>query len=275
MALTRFQKDVCQLIAANRKEQNESYVAGGSALNEIICAPRLSHDIDLFHDTQEALLKTWEADRKLLLSNDYKVDVVRDHPSFIEVMVSLDHDHVLLQWVRDSAYRFFPLVEHDDFGLTLHPYDLATNKVMALVGRLEVRDWIDVIECNSKIQRLGYLLWGACGKDPGFNPDMILNQAKRSARYTDDEISELAFDSECPTARTLSLLWHNMTEEAAIIIRELPPIEAGKCLLNSDGTLFRGNVDELKKSIESGKINFHSGSIRGAYPTPIGNRQQK
>lgn len=180
MPLTKFQKDICHLIATNRKEQNESYVAGGSALNEIIGAPRLSHDIDLFHDTQESLLKTWEADRKLLISNDYKIDITRDHPSFIEAAVSRGEDHVLLQWVRDSAYRFFPLMEHVDFGLTLHPYDLATNKVLAMVGRVEVRDWIDVIECHLNIQRLGYLLWGACGKDPGFGPDMILNQAKRS-----------------------------------------------------------------------------------------------
>lgn len=268
MALTRFQKDICQLIATNRKEQQESCVAGGSALNEIICAPRLSHDIDLFHDTQEALLKTWEADRKLLVSNDYKVDVVRDHPSFIEVMVSRDRNHVLLQWVRDSAYRFFPLVEHDDFGLTLHPYDLATNKVLAMVGRVEVRDWIDVIECHANIQRLGYLLWGACGKDPGFGPDMILNQAKRSARYTDGEISELSFDKKRPTARELSVLWHGMVEEAELILRELPPLEAGKCLLNADDSLFRGNIDELKDALNSNQIKFHSGSIRGTYPAP-------
>lgn len=36
-------------------------------------------------------------------------------------------------------------MEHEDLGLTLHPFDLATNKVLALVGRLEVRDWVDVL----------------------------------------------------------------------------------------------------------------------------------
>ena len=28
----------------------------------------------------------------------------------------------------------FPLLEHEQLGLTLHPFDLATNKVLALVG---------------------------------------------------------------------------------------------------------------------------------------------
>jgi hypothetical protein len=64
-------------------------------------------------------------------------------------------------------FRFFPLVEHDDLGLTLHPFDLATNKVLALVGRPEARDWIDAIDCHERLQPLGYLAWAACGKEPG------------------------------------------------------------------------------------------------------------
>lgn len=269
MALTEFQKDICQLIAINRKMQRESYVAGGSALNEIIYAPRLSRDIDLFHDTQDALLRTWESDQKLLLSNGYEVSIARDYPAFIEVMVSRGREHVLLQWVRDSAFRFFPLMEHKDFGLTLHPYDLATNKVLALVGRLEVRDWIDVIECHANIQPLGYLFWGACGKDPGFGPDMILNQAKRSARYTDIEISELSFSKERPTAAKLSLAWHSMIDEAEKILKMLPPEEAGKCIINKSGELFRGSLEELQNALDSNQVQFHSGTIRGAYPVLV------
>ena len=58
-------------------------------------------------------------------------------------------------------------MEHEQLGLTLHPFDLATNKVLAMVGRLEVRDWVDVINADRRLQPLGYLLWAACGKDPG------------------------------------------------------------------------------------------------------------
>jgi hypothetical protein len=43
-----------------------------------------------------------------------------------------------------------------------------TNKLLALVGRVEVRDWIDIIESSERIQPLGYLAWAACGKDPGY-----------------------------------------------------------------------------------------------------------
>ena len=81
-----------------------------------------------------------------------------------------NNESVLMQWTCDSAFRFFPLVQHEELGLTLHPFDLATNKVLALVGRLDVRDWIDLINCHSSIQRVGYLFWASCGKDPGLNP---------------------------------------------------------------------------------------------------------
>ncbi len=63
MALTAFQRRICRLLADNRIASGESYVAGGVALNELIGAPRRSNDIDLFHDADEALEASWEADR--------------------------------------------------------------------------------------------------------------------------------------------------------------------------------------------------------------------
>ena len=41
----------------------ESYVAGGAALNALAAAPRVSRDIDLFHDTAEAVESSFEGDR--------------------------------------------------------------------------------------------------------------------------------------------------------------------------------------------------------------------
>ncbi len=192
MALTGFQRRVCRLLAHSRKSRGDSYVE----------APRLSDDLDLFHDSDEALLVTWDRDRRLLQDEGFHLEILRDRPAFIEAVVGSGDARLRLQWARDSAYRFFPLVEHEDFGLTLHPYDLATNKVLAMVGRLEARDWVDVISAHERVQHLGLLLWGACGKDPGFGPGAILNHARRSARYTRDELLELSFEETRPTRRS-------------------------------------------------------------------------
>lgn len=62
----------------------ESYVAGGSALNEILRTPRRSGDIGLFHDTTDALAATFAADRDVLLRSGFAVEVQRETPSFVQ-----------------------------------------------------------------------------------------------------------------------------------------------------------------------------------------------
>jgi hypothetical protein len=175
-------------------------VAGGAALSELLAAPRISRDIDLFHDTDQAVAASWDADRRLLERGGFQVHLLRERPSYVEAEVSASGDAVRVEWARDSAYRFFPLMRHEELGLVLHPFDLATNKVLALVGRLEVRDWVDVIHCGEHLQPLGYLAWAATGKDPGFGPAAILEHAARSSHYSADEVDALAFAGAPPDA---------------------------------------------------------------------------
>ena len=148
----------------------------------------------------------------------------------------------------------------------LHPFDLATNKVLALVGRLEVRDWIDVVTCHERIQPLGYLAWAACGKDPGFSPLTILEQAGRSGRYTNAELEGLAFDGSPPALDDLLRKWHRMLDEARDVVSVLPVDEVGTCVLERQGDLYRGGLIQLKRDLAAGSLLFHPGSIRGAYP---------
>ncbi len=271
MALTKFQRELCRVLAEQRIASGESYVAGGAALNELLGTPRVSMDVDLFHDTGEALAATWEVDRALLSARGYELSVVHERSSFVEAEVSRGTERVLLQWLQDSAYRFFPLVRSAIFGLTLHPFDLATNKVLALVGRLEVRDWIDTIESSERIQPLGYLAWAASGKDPGFNPASILEHASRSARYSREEVSSLRFDGSPPDAVTLAERWHRILAESRSIVAALPPAEVGRCLLERDGSLYTRGERALRADLERGRLLFHRGSIRGALPSLMAN----
>ncbi len=270
MALTVFQEEVCRLIARNRIASGESYIAGGVALNVALDAPRLSRDIDIFHDSSEALQVSWEQDRILLEEQGLRIEVVRDAPAYVEAIVRSKEDQVLLQWVRDSAYRFFPLLEDERLGLTLHPFDLATNKVLALVGRLEIRDWIDVQESAKKIQPLGLLAWAACGKDPGFSPLSILNEASRSSHYTAEELDRLDFAGSPPDLSVLSLQWKEMLKTAPQMIGLLPAEHAGQCLLDDAGKLFFGDLEALERAMELGLYQWHNGTIGGVLPEIAG-----
>ncbi len=266
MALTGLQRAVCRLLADNRIASGESYVAGAVALNELIAASRISRDIDIFHDTDEAVAASWRIDRLLLEASGFEVLIVRERPSFVEAEVGGGGDRVRLEWARDSAFRFFPLQRHDELGLTLHPFDLATNKVLALVGRLEVRDWIDVIASHDRLQPLGYLAWAACAKDPGFGPAAILEGAARSGRYSKEEVGQLSFAGEPPDAAELARAWHRILDSALSIVRLLPPEEAGSCVLDASGGLFRGCASDLRQALGEEGVVFHQGRIGGALP---------
>ena len=184
MALTAFQRDVIRTVAFARKRAGQAYLAGGAALNVLMAAPRLSDDVDVFHDTAEAVRATFDQDLAALRAAGFAVKIRRQWATFIEADVEKAGERTRLQWTQDSAFRFFPLVSHDELGLTLHPFDLATNKVLALVGRAEPRDWVDVVECDARIAPFGYLVWAASGKDPGLSPALILAEAARTGRYT-------------------------------------------------------------------------------------------
>ena len=267
MAITDEQRAICRLLAHARVERGESYVAGGVALNELLGGARVSRDVDLFHDTREALAASWEADRTLLEGAGYDVDPIRERPTFVEAIVRRAGATVDLQWICDSAFRFFPLVEDDDFGLVLHPFDLATNKVLALVGRLEPRDWVDTIVCSQQLQPLGFLAWAACGKDPGYGPAHILAEAARSGRYAPAELNGLEFDGPAPSAAELSATWHRLLRDAEAIIESLPPRVVGRCVLTADNELFRGDAAATERAVAEGSLRYHSGRIGGALPT--------
>ncbi len=89
--------------------------------------------------------RSWEEDRKTLETYGCEVIPLRELEYFIEAEVAKDGNRMEIQWGTDSAYRFFPLQRDPDVGFILHPIDLAANKLAALVGRTEPRDWIDVI----------------------------------------------------------------------------------------------------------------------------------
>jgi hypothetical protein len=265
MALTELQRRICRVLAERRKRQGESYVAGGAALNELLGGARRSHDLDLFHDTQEALAATWDADREALASAGMIIEPIRVLPSYVEARVGDGGERELLQWAQDSAYRFFPLLEHDVFGLTLHPFDLATNKVLALVGRRKVRDWVDAIQCHQVLQPIGYLAWAAAGKDPGFSPSAIVEEAAR-VRYAQPELERLAFQGPAPSSAALSARWHAAIADARELVRVLPADEVGKCVLAPTGVPLTAGPEELAAALAAGRVRFHEGRIGGAFP---------
>ena len=97
-----------------------------------------------------------------------------------------------LEWVFDSAFRFFPVEPDAEMGYVLNFWDAATNKVLALAGRGELRDYLDVLHLHRQHLSLGALAWAACGKDIGYTPQFLIEEAQRLAHYPASLLADLA-----------------------------------------------------------------------------------
>lgn len=269
MALTAQQEDILRLLARNRVENPESYVAGGLALNYKLNTPRLSRDIDIFHDSKNAMIRSWEMDRDVLAASGFAVKPIRVLEYFIEAEVSRDGRRMEIQWGTDSAYRFFPLQEDPVVGFTLHPLDLAANKLAALVGRTEPRDWIDVITAIKRLQPLACLLSAACGKDPGFSPTSMLEYVARR-HYNQVEIDEKIIPRGTYNAAELCRFWHEEVDRTRLVLEKFPRSEVGKAVMAKGGGLFKGDAVALEAALSAGELEFHEGTIGGAWPRIIG-----
>jgi hypothetical protein len=229
MPLTEFQATLAHLLAANRTP--DSYLAGGAALHFKPNSVRYSNDLDYFHDSVERVASAFQQDRDLLTAHDYTVAVDMQLPGYLRALVSLGPNATKVEWAHDSAWRFMPTVADPALGYRLHPIDLALNKLLALVGRDEPRDFIDVMGVQHDLLSLGALCWAAAGKDPGFTPLSLLELLRRRGRYHPDDFARLhlARPIDLPA---LKAEWLAALDAAQVFIAARPREESG-CLYYS------------------------------------------
>lgn len=262
MSLEKFQRRICVLLAKAARKKPGGYLAGGVALQSSLNGPRISEDIDRFHDTESEIRAAFSRDLGVLRRAGMKVRILIQQPTFVRAVAAArsTRDQIRIEWARDSAFRFFPLVEEDPFGRMLSPFDLATNKTLAMAGRLEIRDWLDMILCHKRLQPLGLLAFAACGKDPGFSPEGIIEYAARCSRYTSVELATIRFRSAPPRLAALHKQWHDAVKHAREFLEVLPPDKAGLCVMEGK-KLFRGTPAQCRKALAAGRLKFLSGRL--------------
>lgn len=243
----------------------EGYLAGGAALHLSPNSTRYSHDLDFFHESSQRVAEAYQEDLRLLDDADFTVEPVFSQPGFIRAIVSLGAASTQIDWAHDSAWRFLPLVQDGLGGLLLHPVDLAVNKALALAGRDEARDLVDMDYILDTILPLGPLVWAAVGKDPGFSPDSLLEQLKRSGRFRPEDIARLhlarPFDLQRAKQRWLAAI-----AEAQEFVAERPADEVGCLYYALDRGRFEAPASE--RSLEDQGLVVHFGRPGGVLPVP-------
>ncbi len=229
MPLTTYQAEVALLLAAERTP--DSYLAGGAALHLAPNSLRYSNDLDYFNDSPARVASAFDGDRSLLLAHGHQLNVLLERPGFVRAIASRGADSTKIEWVFDTAFRFLPVLQDPRAGFVLHPVDLAINKLLALVGRDEPRDYLDTLHAHSNILALGGLIWAACGKDPGFTPLSLLDLLRRKGRYRPEDFTRLALVNP-PDLVGAKEHWLAALESADTFVRQRP-IEQLGCLYYS------------------------------------------
>lgn len=262
MPLTDLQAAVLARIAANRSP--ESYLAGATVIHRGAGTPRFSQDLDFFHDVEECVVQSAERDAATLLEAGYGFAWLLRAPTFHRAVVTAGPAQLKMEWAQDSVFRFFP-VQPDPFcGYRLHDADAATNKILALAGRNEIRDFVDILHLHANYLSLGTLVWAACGKDPGFTPEFLLNQVGRHTAYTQADCDRLLVRVPLDLTR-LKQDWLAALADARRLVASLPPDEVGCLYLDPKGA----PVTPDPASVRFPALTRHKGAIRGAWPAVL------
>jgi hypothetical protein len=259
MPLTPFQREVALLLASHRNP--ESHVAGGAVINRLDNSPRFSADLDLFHDVANRVRNSAEADAAILGAHGFLVEWLLQQPALYRARVSRGAEQLKLDWCLDSAFRFFPVQPDPVFGYCLHQADLATNKALALAGRSEIRDFLDILYLHEHYASLGALCWAACGKDQGFTPWSLLDMAKRHSKFREAELASENL-AQPVNLQTLKQSWLAAAADAEALFARLPVAEVGCLYLGQEGS----PVTPDPESEAFPTLVRHFGSVRGAWP---------
>lgn len=164
-------------------------LAGGAALIVYGLVDRSTRDLDYFATGSDAVAGVVPALETALQRDGLQVTRRRDAPGFVRLQVT---DETQQSIVVDLAYdaRLLP-PQASQLGSALHPDELAADKVLALYGRAEGRDFHDVAALADRYPT-ERLLELAAAKDRGFDRRRFIEmlasiQRLRAADFPDPQ----------------------------------------------------------------------------------------
>lgn len=163
--LTPFQRQVAEAFLA-MPEAHGFALAGGAALILHQVVDRTTRDLDLFADDLSAVRAATDAFMATAETRSWTVEVVRSGPAFSRMRVAGPTGATLVDLGYD--HRWLP-AERSEVGPVLSVAELGVDKLLALFGRAEARDFVDVFRLAGRLG-IERMLADAGRKDTGFDP---------------------------------------------------------------------------------------------------------
>ncbi len=231
MPLTAIQKSVAKVLRLHRSEH--TYVAGGAVLNRDW--PRLSDDMDIFHDIRNRLPRAAEPELKALRNAGFSVELTCENDLTVEAIVRHGGEETKVQWFDDEEMckRFFPALDDVEFGFRLHSADNAVNKVLCASRRNTApRDAVDLVNIVERYAPLGPLVWAVSGKAPDTAPPSIIRGIRATVfGYAEEEIRAVRMEDSSRMDRDrLREVLGAALDAASDYCEAIAPVDHAGCL---------------------------------------------
>lgn len=183
--LTPFQKRILKAFT-EIEESKAFYLAGGTALSVFYLAHRHSEDFDLFTGDEPLIAIVARKFKSRLQAEGIVVEEIRSFSSFWDAVASERDERFKIQLAYDSPFTLQPPIESDNLRVQSFE-DIAAGKLLALFGRAEERDFIDVY-CIVKDGRISLdrMIELAKNKDPGLDEYYLAVAFAQSEKLPDD-----------------------------------------------------------------------------------------
>jgi hypothetical protein len=168
-ALTPLKRDILKSFFGYSKD---FFLTGGSALGIFYLEHRKSYDLDLFtlKPVDWHLVET--TIRAVAQDINARIDKLTASPFFMRFEVSRDNDRELVDFVKEMAPQVYTDKSVYD-GIVVDPIEeIVINKWCSLLGRLEIKDLIDLYFLKNKCD-----IWNLFGKahlkEGGLDPSIL------------------------------------------------------------------------------------------------------
>lgn len=165
--LTPFHQELLKRFAASAVGRH-FFLTGGTALSAFYLHHRLSEDLDLFTEAPNTVPLVLPVLQQMAKDLKTPLRISREFPTFIEAFFGPHHGEMIkMDFAQDSPFRLKGL-EETSVGIRIdNSTDIACNKLSALYGRAEAKDFIDVFFIAQKLFSFDELLAHAKHKHGG------------------------------------------------------------------------------------------------------------
>ncbi len=220
--LSPFQASALQLLFDDGIGERGFYLSGGTALAEFYLHHRESDDLDLFTRRHDSLRPEIERVIRLFEDRGLPVDrqVVNDHFGRLFVTSPTGNEPLKIEFVEDAGLRMQPPLREGEIVIDSLE-DISVNKVCAVYGRLELKDYVD----------LYFIL-----AETSFTVEYLLERAGDKVIDLEQEDGQLIFAANLLRVEEFSAITTRMVRPIALVDLKNILSQAARELLHRLGT---------------------------------------